>query len=116
MGQPLRGITIVGGGTAGWLTAAFLNRFCGSKDPKRELKITLIESPTVPIIGVGEASLPGMVVLLHQLGVSESEFFRHTDATFKVAAHFINWNHDDAAQNPNIPGAIRQNPVCRTVW
>jgi len=95
MGQPLRSITIVGGGTAGWLAAAFLNRFCGSKDPKRELKITLIESPTVPIIGVGEASLPGMVVLLHQLGVSESEFFRRTDATFKVAAHFINWNHDD---------------------
>ena len=98
MGEPLRSITIVGGGTAGWLTAAFLNRFCKSNDAKRSLEITLIESPSIPIVGVGEASLPGMVVLLHQLGISESEFFKHTDATFKVAAHFINWNHDDKGQ------------------
>lgn len=102
MGQPLRSITIVGGGTAGWLAAAFLNRFCQSKDQKYQskdqkykLKITLIESPAIPIVGVGEASLPGMVLLLNQLGVSESEFFKATDATFKVAAHFIDWNRDD---------------------
>jgi len=95
MGQPLRSITIVGGGTAGWLAASFLNRFCKSKDTKRNLEITLIESPSIPIVGIGETSLPGMVVLLNQLGVSESEFFKLTDATFKVAAHFINWNHDD---------------------
>jgi hypothetical protein len=95
MGQPLRSITIVGGGTAGWLAATFLNRFCKSKDAKHNLEITLIESPTIPIVGVGEASLPGMVLLLNQLGVSESEFFKLTDATFKVAAHFIDWNRDD---------------------
>src|SRR5690554_1649267 len=102
MGQPLRSITIVGGGTAGWLAAAFLNRFCQSKDQKYQskdqkykLKITLIESPAIPIVGVGEASLPGMVLLLNQLGVSETEFFKATDATFKVAAHFIDWNRDD---------------------
>lgn len=95
MGQPLESITIVGGGTAGWLTAAFLNLYCRSKDGKRGPEITLIESPGIPIIGVGEASLPGMVVLLNQLGVSESEFLKCTDATFKIAAHFINWNHDD---------------------
>jgi len=112
MGQPLRSITIVGGGTAGWLAASFLNRFCKSKDPKHPLEITLIESPSIPIVGVGEASLPGMVVLLNQLGVSEAEFFRLTDATFKVAAHFINWNHDDKGKPVeflnilNAPGAI----------
>lgn len=99
MGQPLRSITIVGGGSAGWLTAAFLNRFCKSRDPKHDLNITLIESPGIPIVGVGEASLPGMVVLLNQLGVSEAELFKATDATFKVAAHFINWNHDDKGQS-----------------
>ncbi len=112
MGQPLRSITIVGGGTAGWLTAAFLNRFCASQDPKHPLEITLIESPGIPIVGVGEASLPGMVRLLHQLGVSETAFFKATDATFKVAAHFINWNHDDKGRPTeflnilNGPGAI----------
>jgi flavin-dependent dehydrogenase len=95
MGQPLRSITIVGGGTAGWLAAAFLNRYCKSQDTKNNLEITLIESPSIPIVGVGEASLPGMVLLLNQLGVSESEFFKLTDATFKVAAHFIDWNRDD---------------------
>ena len=112
MGQPLRSITIVGGGTAGWLAAAFLNRFCQSKDKANKLQITLIESPNIPIVGVGEASLPGMVVLLNQLGVSESEFFAKTDATFKVAAHFINWNHDDKGKPVeflnilNAPGAL----------
>jgi len=112
MGQPLRSITIVGGGTAGWLAAAFLHRFCTSKDTKHKLEITLIESPSIPIVGVGEASLPGMVFLLNQLGVSESEFFKLTDATFKVAAHFINWNHDDKGKPVeflnilNAPGAI----------
>ncbi|MFA5955974.1 tryptophan halogenase family protein [Hyphomicrobium sp.] len=98
MAQPLRSITIVGGGTAGWLTAAFLNRFCKAKDAKHDVEITLIESPNIPIIGVGEASLPSMVILLHQLGISETEFFKATDATFKVAAHFINWHHDDNGQ------------------
>lgn len=112
MGRPLRSITIVGGGTAGWLAASFLNRFCKSKDSKNQLEITLIESPSIPIVGVGEASLPGMVVLLNQLGVSEAEFFKRTDATFKVAAHFINWNHDDKGKPVeflnilNAPGAI----------
>jgi len=98
MGEPLSSITIVGGGSAGWLTAAFLNRFCKSKDARHPLEISLIESPSIPIVGVGEASLPGMVMLLHQLGISESEFFKQTDATFKVAAHFINWHHDDKGQ------------------
>jgi len=112
MGQPLRSITIVGGGTAGWLAAVFLNRYCKSKDSKHKLEITLIESPSIPIVGVGEASLPGMVVLLNQLGISEAEFFKLTDATFKVAAHFINWNHDDKGKPVeflnilNAPGAI----------
>ncbi len=112
MGRPLRSITIVGGGTAGWLAASFLNRFCKSQDKKHKLEITLIESPTIPIGGVGEASLPGMVVLLNQRGVSESEFFKLTDATFKVAAHFINWNHDNNGKPVeflnilNAPGAI----------
>jgi len=99
MGQPLRSITIVGGGSAGWLTAVFLNRFCKSKDSRHDFTITLIESPGIPIVGVGEASLPGMVVLLNQLGISEREFFEATDATYKVAAHFINWNHDDKGRS-----------------
>ncbi len=117
MGRPLRSITIVGGGTAGWLAACVLNRYCKSNDSKHKLDITLIESPTIPIVGVGEASLPGMVVLLNQLGISESEFFKATDATFKVAAHFINWNHDDKGRPVeflnilNAPGAIDGRPL-----
>lgn len=112
MGEPLRSITIVGGGTTGWLVAALLNRFCKPKSAKRNLEITLIESPTIPIVGVGEASLPGMVLLLHQLGISESEFLESTDATFKVSAQFIDWNRDDKGRPVeflnvlNAPGAI----------
>ncbi len=94
MGQPLKSITIVGGGTAGWLVATFLNRALKSKNPAHKTEITLIKSPNVPIVGVGEGTVPGMVLLMNQLGISERELLERTDAAFKVCARFLNWNHD----------------------
>ncbi len=89
-------ITIVGGGTAGWLTAAFLIRYLNFRaDKEKNTKITLIESPNVPTIGVGEATIPSMPDLLRSLGVSEKEFFRRCNASFKLGVRFNNWNHDE---------------------
>ncbi len=111
MGKPIRRITIVGGGTAGWLAAAFLNRYCTSEDPRKSIEITLVESTDIPIVGVGEASLPGMVALLHQLGISKSEFFKATNATFKVAAHSVNWNHDRRGNSTEFLNILNAPPI-----
>lgn len=94
MGEQIDEITIVGGGTAGWLTAAFLIRYMNLRSEEKPTKITLIESPNVPTIGVGEATVPTMVALLASLGISEKEFFKRCNTTFKLGVRFTNWNHD----------------------
>ena len=87
MGQPLSSITIVGGGTAGWLAAVYLRRACAER-----IRITLIESPNIPTVGVGEATVPQMPFTLRQIGLDERTFFRRCDATFKTGVMFRNWN------------------------
>ena len=98
MDNQINEVTIVGGGTAGWLTAAFLIRFMNLRDEENPTKITLIESPNVPTIGVGEATVPTMASLLKSLGISEKEFFIRCNASFKLGVRFTNWNHDESGQ------------------
>ncbi|TLU66385.1 tryptophan 7-halogenase [Thalassotalea litorea] len=90
MSQPIREIIIVGGGTAGWITAgtiaAKLNR--AHHNPPR---ITLVESPNVPIIGVGEGTWPTMRRSLQAMGVNETEFIRQCNVSFKQGAKFCGW-------------------------
>ena len=88
-------ILIIGGGTAGWLTAAFLARRLGTGRPGG-VAITLVESPNVPSVGVGEGTLPSLRLTLATLGVDEAEFMRDCDATFKQGIHFSGWTHDAA--------------------
>ena len=94
MDNQINEVTIVGGGTAGWLAAAFLVRFMNLRNKQNPIKITLIESPNVPTIGVGEATVPTMPGLLRSLGISEKEFFIRCNASFKLGVRFSNWNHD----------------------
>ncbi len=95
MGKPITNITIVGGGTAGWITAALLNqRLQWGPTGNPEVKITLIESPDIGTIGVGEATVPTLKGTLQKLGISEAEFMQRTDATFKLGIWFKNWNKD----------------------
>jgi len=88
MARPIAKILIVGGGTAGWITAAFLNRFL---DPAR-CSITLVESASIGTIGVGEATVPPLVALLRLLGIPEDEFLRACHATYKLGIKFANWS------------------------
>ena len=91
--EPVREVTIVGGGTAGWLAASAIARaFCGP-GRRSPLKVTLIESPSIPTVGVGEASLPSLHFLMNFLGLEERGFVRQTQAAFKLGARFRNWNH-----------------------
>ena len=82
-------IVIVGGGTAGWLTAAYLARALGT--PGGGVQITVVESPDIAIIGVGEGSFPTLRTTLSTLGVSEAAFCKAADATFKQGVRFTGW-------------------------
>ncbi|MEO8158965.1 MAG: tryptophan halogenase family protein [Betaproteobacteria bacterium] len=90
-------ILIVGGGTAGWMTAALLNRFL----PADRCRITLVESADIGSIGVGEATVPPLVSYLKAIGVNEDEFMRETHASYKLGVKFIDWHRgDDALWHP----------------
>lgn len=87
----VKNVIIVGGGTSGWLSAAYLvKQFAELK--QQAIKITLVESSSVATIGVGEATIPSIRETLKFLGVSEAEFIKATDATFKQSIEFIDWN------------------------
>ncbi|WP_044560979.1 tryptophan halogenase family protein [Azospirillum sp. B4] len=85
-----RRILIVGGGTAGWLTAAYLARTLGAKEPGG-VDITLIESKDIGIIGVGEGTFPTIRSTLAAIGIDEARFLRESTATFKQGVHFVDW-------------------------
>ena len=99
MGKPITNITIVGGGTAGWIAAAYLNhRLQWGPTANRAVTITVIESPDVGTTGVGEATVPTLKETLRLLQISEAEFIHRTDATFKLGIWFKDWNRDAAGQ------------------
>ncbi len=88
-------IVIVGGGTAGWLSAAFLssqlkNRF------QKNVNITLVEASDIATIGVGEATIPSLRQTLSACGIDEREFLKACDATFKHGIEFIQWRETPA--------------------
>ncbi|MBU2924835.1 tryptophan 7-halogenase [Colwellia sp. 1_MG-2023] len=85
--DPLKSYVIVGGGTAGWISAAVLSRALTNT----KSNITIIESPNVPTIGVGEATIPSIIDLLEYLRIPLKEFILATNATFKLGIKFIDW-------------------------
>lgn len=80
---------MVGGGSAGWLTASLL----AAVHP--QLHITLVESSDVPIIGVGEGTWPSMRDTLRRIGLAESVFVRRCQVSFKQGSRFDGWMHGD---------------------
>ena len=95
MAEQIKNITIVGGGTAGWLAANLITTYFNRPGKPLRIKITLIESPNIKTVGVGEATVPGMPRMLQQMGINEREFFRRCNASFKLGVDFVNWNHKE---------------------
>jgi len=87
MPQNVQNIVIVGGGTAGWMTAAYL-----SKALSKNVNITLVESSNITTIGVGEATFSTIKVFFDFLGLQESDWMPKCNATYKMAIKFVNWN------------------------
>ena len=88
----IKRIVIVGGGTAGWLSANYLNRFLNSgANADKQVNITLIESPDVGTIGVGESTVPTLRTTMAYLGLDEQEWMTKCNATFKFGIKFVDW-------------------------
>jgi tryptophan halogenase len=83
--QPIRNVTIVGGGTAGWMTAAVLSQWLTKID------IKLIESNEISTIGVGEATIPHIRNFLALAGIDEFTMISESKATFKLGIQFVDW-------------------------
>lgn len=94
MSNQIRHITVVGGGTAGWMSAVFLATRFAHRPGGQGMKVTLIESPNVPTVGVGEATVPVMTKWLDQMGIDENEFLLRCNASFKLGVRFVNWDRD----------------------
>src|SRR3954452_4361355 len=85
MDQPVRKVTIVGGGTAGWMTAAVLSQWLS------QVEIHLIESEEIGTVGVGEATIPHIRNYLTLAGIDELEMIAESKATFKLGIQFVDW-------------------------
>ncbi|MBT0586472.1 tryptophan halogenase family protein [Alteromonas oceanisediminis] len=86
MQNVIKKVVILGGGTAGWLSAALLKKVIGSN-----IEVEVVESDTIGTVGVGEATIPPIRLVNRVLGIDEADFLRETKATMKLAIRFENW-------------------------
>ena len=81
-------IVVLGGGSAGWITACLLHHRFGAKGGK----VTVVESPEIGIIGVGEGSTPQLKAMFDMLGIAEADWMAACDATYKLGIRFTGWS------------------------
>lgn len=81
-------VVILGGGSAGWISACLLHR----RWSERGGKVTVVESPEIGIIGVGEGSTPQLKFFFDHCGIAESEWMAACDATYKLGIRFTGWS------------------------
>ena len=106
-------LLVVGGGSAGWMAAAYLDAAL-NRDGQRAVDVALIESPDVPRIGVGEATIPNINHLLAVVGIDQHEFMRRVDGTFKQSIRYVNWLHGRGEFYHHPFSRYRPGPIDRT--
>jgi len=97
MEKATKKVVIVGGGTAGWITACLIAAEQEHSNDRRP-SITLVESPDIPIIGVGEGTWPSMRLTLQKIGMPEADLIRECGASFKQGTQFVAWAEKDDSQ------------------
>ena len=111
MAQAPRSVIILGGGTAGWMTANLLHRRWADSGTK----VALVESPEIGIIGVGEGSTPQLKAFFDEIGISEAEWMPRCNATYKAGIEFVGWSErpgTSAISTPSRPSStISRKPV-----
>jgi len=90
---PIEHLVILGGGTAGWMAAAAISKVFNNSP----MRITVIESSTIGTVGVGEATIPGIINFNKALSIDEREFLKFTQGTFKLGIEFVDWSEPGSA-------------------
>lgn len=88
MHHNIKNITIVGGGTSGWMTAAGIAKLVPN------VKLTLVESPVIPTIGVGESTIGHINIFLTMLGLKDEDWMPYCNATYKTSIKFIDFREN----------------------
>ncbi len=105
-------VLIVGGGSAGWMAAAYLEAALRDNG-QRPVEISLIESPDVPRIGVGEATIPNIKHILAVVGIDPLDFLKKVDGTFKQAIKYVDWLEGSGEYFYHAFDTFRAQPVDR---
>lgn len=103
----IKNIIIVGGGSAGWISAALMAKVLGKSH-----NIKLIESESIGTIGVGEATIPPIIHLNNALGIDEKRFLKATKATMKLGIEFENWSSKNTKYMHAFGGVGKNLPFC----
>lgn len=103
----MQNVVVVGGGTAGWITASMLVKVLG-----KAINITLVESDEIGIVGVGEATIPPIINFNAALGLNEADFLKATNGTIKLGIQFENWREQGDSYMHAFGGVGKNFPFC----
>ena len=103
----IKHLVILGGGTAGWISASLLMKMLG-----KAIQITLVESEQIGIVGVGEATIPPIMTFNAALGIDETEFLRETKGSIKLGIQFENWGQLGDSYMHAFGGLGKEFPSC----
>ncbi len=107
----MKKLLIVGGGSSGWTAAAYLNGALNQQGNKPRVEITLVESPDIPRISVGEATVLSIRHTLAVIGIDEMAFLKATDGSFKQAIKYANWVKKDGSHYYHPFGRFTPKPL-----